>query len=144
MVRAAAVPAIVSWQVTGATGVDLSVDGPGLFGSFGPSGSQSFNFSCGGPVGSTETHSYTLTTTGGMTVSRTLSVSAVVRDNGGGAGQAPPVGGGAGAAGGSGGSGTDNGGGGGAGSGSDTGGGSGSGAGSTGDGGGGTGSTTTN
>ena len=92
VVRAPAVPAVVSWHVTGATGVTLSVDGPGLYGSYGPTGSQEFNFGCGGPVGSTETHTYTLTTTGGITVSKTISASAVVRDNGGGAGQPPPTG----------------------------------------------------
>jgi hypothetical protein len=92
VVRAPAVPAVVSWRVTGATGVTLSVDGPGIYASYGPNGSQAFNFGCGGPVGSTETHTYTLTTIGGVTVSKTISVSAVVRDNGGGAGLPPPTG----------------------------------------------------
>ena len=43
-----------------------------------------FTFSCGGKVGSTETHKYTLTTTGGSgePKSKTLTVSTKVLEKG--------------------------------------------------------------
>ncbi len=88
--RAPAVPVTISWQATGVKGVELSVDGPGFYDRFGPSGSLQFTFSCGGDVGTTETHTYTLTTTGGPTISKTISASAVVRDKGGAVGMAAP------------------------------------------------------
>lgn len=94
VVRAPAVAAVVTWHVPGVTKVTLSVDGPGIYDTYGPNGSQPFNFGCGGAVGSTETHNYTLrgTTPSGVIVVKTVSASAVVRDDGGGAGQAPPTG----------------------------------------------------
>jgi hypothetical protein len=66
--RAPAVPARIAWKVTGAGGVALSVDNPNLVGAYGnyeTEGSLEFTFSCGGPVGSTETHTYTINTFGG-------------------------------------------------------------------------------
>ena len=41
-------PAVVSWVVTGATSVTLSVDGPGAYGTYGPTGSVTLPFGCGG------------------------------------------------------------------------------------------------
>ena len=82
-----AVPLKISWKVTGATGIALSVDDPhrvGSYGSYGAEGTLEFTFSCGGAVGSTETHQYTLTTTGGTghPKSKTLSVSTKVLEKG--------------------------------------------------------------
>jgi hypothetical protein len=82
-----AVPLKISWKVTGATGIALSVDDPhrvGSYGSYGTEGTLEFTFSCGGKVGSTETHEYTLTTTGGTghPKSKTLTVSTKVLEKG--------------------------------------------------------------
>jgi hypothetical protein len=61
-------PAIIEWKVSGATGAALSVDNPGIVGSYrsysGTTGSETLYFSCQ-PAGSTETHVYTIYTTGG-------------------------------------------------------------------------------
>ncbi|GIJ44455.1 hypothetical protein Val02_13410 [Virgisporangium aliadipatigenens] len=60
------VPAEISWKVTGATGIALSVDHPDKVGSYGnyeAEGSMEFPFSCGGQR--TETHTYRITTRGG-------------------------------------------------------------------------------
>lgn len=98
VVRAPAVPVIISWRVTGATGVALSVDNPqivGSYGQYGPQESLELSFPCDGPVGSTVTHTYSITTVGGTgkARSRAISASARVLDDGGGAGQPPPTGG---------------------------------------------------
>ena len=82
-----AVPLKISWKVTGATGVALSVDDPhrvGSYGSYGLEETMEFTFSCGGAVGSTETHKYTITTTGGSgeARSKTLAVSTKVLEKG--------------------------------------------------------------
>jgi hypothetical protein len=76
-------PAIVRWKLSGATGAALSVDNPGVVGSYrsytGTTGTETLNFSCGGGPGSTETHVYTLYTVGGgQQRSRTIKVSATV------------------------------------------------------------------
>jgi hypothetical protein len=81
------VPLKISWKVTGATGIALSVDDPhrvGSYGSYGTEGTLEFTFSCGGAVGSTETHRYTLTTAGGSGQPKagTLTVSTKVLEKG--------------------------------------------------------------
>jgi hypothetical protein len=63
------------------------VDDPhrvGSYGSYGTEGALEFTFSCGGAVGSTETHKYTLTTTGGsgQPKAKTLTVSTKVLEKG--------------------------------------------------------------
>ncbi len=69
-------PGVVSWRATGVTNVTISVDGPGLYGTYGLTGSQEFAFSCNGAEGSTETHSYTFNTVpAGLT--RTITMSAI-------------------------------------------------------------------
>ncbi len=84
--RAPAVPVIISWKVTGATGVALSVDNPdlvGAYGRYGPEGTETFTFSCGGEVNSIETHVYTIYTTGGDPQRRAeVRASAKVIDKG--------------------------------------------------------------
>jgi hypothetical protein len=70
---------VLEWKVTGADSTELSVDGPGLYGSYGLDASASLFFSCGGTSGSYQTHTYTLTTVGGgSAMSRTLTVKALV------------------------------------------------------------------
>ena len=62
----------LSWATQNATGVDLSVDGPGIYGSYGPSGSTTLNVPCNGA-----THTYLLTAKGsnGQTATKTISVA---------------------------------------------------------------------
>jgi len=62
----------LSWTTTNATGVDLSVDGPGVYASYGPNASTSIIVPCDG-----NTHTYQLTAKGssGATASQTISVS---------------------------------------------------------------------
>jgi hypothetical protein len=85
--RAEAVPLIIKWKITGADSAALSVDDPtGTPGTYGPAeltGTSEFTFSCGGEVGSTETHTYAIYTVGGGTQKhKTLKVSAKVLDRG--------------------------------------------------------------
>ena len=85
--RAPAVPLIIEWKITGAESGALSVDDPTHTpGTYGPTelkGSQEFTFSCGGPVGSVEKHTYAIYTVGGGTQkSKTLSATAKVMDAG--------------------------------------------------------------
>ena len=85
--RAPAVPLIIKWKITGAESGALSVDDPtntpGTYGPVGLSGTEEFTFSCGGPVGSTETHTYAIYSVGGGTQKhKTLVVSAKILDQG--------------------------------------------------------------
>ncbi|GAA3343278.1 hypothetical protein GCM10020358_41540 [Amorphoplanes nipponensis] len=85
--RSENVPLIIKWKITGADSAALSVDDPtGTPGTYGPvelQGTQEFTFSCGGPVGSTETHRYDIYTVGGGAQKhKTLKVSAKVLDQG--------------------------------------------------------------
>jgi hypothetical protein len=61
----------LSWTTERATGVDLSVDGGGVYASYGPSGSTTITVPCDGG-----THTYTLTAkaAGGQSGSQTISV----------------------------------------------------------------------
>ncbi|MFC0526137.1 hypothetical protein [Phytohabitans kaempferiae] len=72
------VPVIVEWKVTGADNVTISVDGPGVYGTFPAEGSQEFAFSCGGAApGETVRHTYLLKTVGGGPVkSKQISATA--------------------------------------------------------------------
>lgn len=85
--RADPVDLIISWKITGADGAALSVDDPthtpGTYGSEPLEGTESFGFSCAGPTGTVETHTYAIYTVGGGTQkSKTLKVSAKVLDKG--------------------------------------------------------------
>jgi hypothetical protein len=76
-------PAIVEWKVSGATGAALSVDNPGIVGSYrsyqGATGSETLHFSCGGRPGTRESHVYTIYTVGGATQkSQTINATATV------------------------------------------------------------------
>jgi hypothetical protein len=50
----------LSWHVERATGVTISIDGPGVFDSYGPTDAADLPFACDG-----ESHTYLLTTVGG-------------------------------------------------------------------------------
>jgi hypothetical protein len=77
----AAVPLIIEWQVTGTDQVSLAVDGPGLYAKYGPQASETFTFSCGGAVNSTETHTYLLSFDhNGAHGAKTLSASAKINE----------------------------------------------------------------
>jgi hypothetical protein len=85
--RAPAVPAIIKWKITGATSAALSVDDHShTAGTYGPeplSGTETFDFGCNGPVGSTEKHTYAIYSVGGGPQrSKELVVTAKVLDNG--------------------------------------------------------------
>lgn len=85
--RAEAVPLVIEWKISGATSGALSVDDPthtpGTYGPVELKGSQQFPFSCGGPVGSTEKHTYAIYTVGGGTQkSKTITATAKVMDKG--------------------------------------------------------------
>lgn len=85
--RAPAVPAVIKWQITGATGAALSVDdNTHTAGTYGPeplSGTETFTFGCNGPVGSTEKHTYAIYTVGGgKQRSITITATAKVLDKG--------------------------------------------------------------
>lgn len=85
--RAEAVPLIIKWKITGADSAALSVDDPtgtpGTYSQVEREGTEEFTFSCGGAVGSTETHTYAIYTVGGGTQRhKTLKVSAKVLDKG--------------------------------------------------------------
>jgi hypothetical protein len=72
---------VIEWNVTGAETVELAVDGPGLYGRYPATGTESFTFSCGGTPGSTEKHTYKLTAKHGTYVeTRTLTATATVYD----------------------------------------------------------------
>ncbi|MFD0522454.1 hypothetical protein [Paractinoplanes durhamensis] len=85
--RAKAVPAIIKWKITGATSAALSVDDPtNTPGTYGPeelSGTETFEFSCAGPVGSVEKHTYAIWALGdGKQRSKTITATAKILDNG--------------------------------------------------------------
>jgi hypothetical protein len=85
--RAKAVPAIIKWKITGATSAALSVDDHShTAGTYGPeplSGTETFDFGCNGPVGSTEKHTYAIYSVGGGAQrSKTITATAKVLDNG--------------------------------------------------------------
>ncbi|MFK3982738.1 hypothetical protein ACI2K4_20465 [Micromonospora sp. NPDC050397] len=80
-----AFPLILEWDVIGVTTIELSVDGPGRYGTYPARGTESFAFSCGGTPGSTENHTYKLTAKHGTySDSRTVTGSATVYDLAGG------------------------------------------------------------
>jgi hypothetical protein len=76
------VPVIVEWKVTGAHEVTISVDGPGIYGTYPTQGSAEFTFSCGGADdGETVKHTYLLKTVGGgSTKSKQLTATATAHE----------------------------------------------------------------
>jgi len=74
-------PLVIEWKVTGAHQVELAVDGPGLYNTYGTSGTETFTFSCGGSPGTVEQHMYMLTTVGGgARRTKTITATATVKE----------------------------------------------------------------
>jgi hypothetical protein len=75
-------PVMLEWSTAGGVAsTELSVDGPGLYGSYGASGSETIFFPCGGAPGTMQSHTYTLRTVGGgAQQSQTLTVQARVNE----------------------------------------------------------------
>jgi hypothetical protein len=75
---------IVEWSVSGADSVTLAVDGPGVYNTYGPKGSETFAFGCGGGTpGQLVSHTYTLVAEkDGKQAKKTLTASAKVYDIG--------------------------------------------------------------
>ena len=70
-------PVTIAWKISGATGVTLSVDGPGAYRDYnGKQGSETLSFGCDTSQ-RTSTHTYTITTLGPNSVAKTLTVSAL-------------------------------------------------------------------
>ncbi|MEV0717214.1 hypothetical protein [Asanoa sp. NPDC050611] len=82
---------VVEWKVTGTDKVTLSVDGPGVYKSYGASGSETLSFPCGdwGP-GETAKHTYLLSTVGGGPVA-TKEITATATVSGGPTGTPSPA-----------------------------------------------------
>ncbi|MEU4242624.1 hypothetical protein [Actinoplanes sp. NPDC026619] len=85
--RAPAVPAIIKWKITGADSAALSVDDPtNTPGTYGPeplSGTETFQFTCAGDVGTVEKHTYAIWSVGGGTQhKKTIIATAKILDNG--------------------------------------------------------------
>ena len=61
----------LTWNTQNATGVTISIDGPGIFGSYGPTGQQQVPF-----AGCNTAHTYTLTAkgSGNQQVQQTITV----------------------------------------------------------------------
>jgi hypothetical protein len=76
------VPVTLEWKVTGADKVTISVDGPGVYGTYSTEGSETFTFSCGGAAdGETVKHTYLLKTVGGgSTRSKQLTATATAHE----------------------------------------------------------------
>jgi hypothetical protein len=76
------VPVVLEWKVTGADQVTISVDGPGVYGTYPTEGSETFTFSCGGAAdGETVKHTYLLKTVGGgSTRSKQLTATATAHE----------------------------------------------------------------
>lgn len=69
-------PVTISWKISGASGVTLSVDGPGKYRDYdGSQGSEILSFPCDTDKPTT-THTYTIRTLGGNAVTKTITVSA--------------------------------------------------------------------
>jgi hypothetical protein len=74
-------PVKLEWKVTGADAASISIDGPGLYGTYEPEKSDTFPFSCGGPANSMQTHTYLLKTVGGgEPQTKEITVSARVNE----------------------------------------------------------------
>ena len=69
-------PVTISWKISGASGVTLSIDGPGKYRDYdGLQGSETLSFPCD-TSRPTSTHTYTIRTFGGNAVTKTITVSA--------------------------------------------------------------------
>lgn len=71
----------LEWKVTGADKATISVDGPGIYDTYGVKDSVTLNFPCSGDPGSYQSHKYLLTAIGpDGTKTRTITVKAKVNE----------------------------------------------------------------
>ncbi len=71
----------LEWKVTGAENTTISVDGPGIYDTYGVKDSVTLSFPCSGDPGSYQSHKYLLTAIGpDGTKTRTLTVQAKVNE----------------------------------------------------------------
>lgn len=74
-------PVKLSWKVSGADKVTISIDGPGVFQEYATTDSDTFSFGCDGNPGETAKHTYLLRTVGGGEVKeKTLTVTAKINE----------------------------------------------------------------
>ncbi|WP_436535166.1 hypothetical protein [Actinoplanes sp. HUAS TT8] len=74
-------PVTLEWKVTGAEKATISVDGPGLYDTYGVKDSVTINFPCSGDPGSYQSHTFMLTAIGpNGTRTKTLTVKAKVNE----------------------------------------------------------------
>jgi hypothetical protein len=74
-------PVTLEWKVTGADAATISVDGPGVYGTYEPEKSETFAFPCSGEPNSMQKHTYLLTTVGGGEAkTKEITVSARVNE----------------------------------------------------------------
>jgi hypothetical protein len=70
---------VLEWKAVNVDQVTISIDGPGLFGTYDPTFEHAFPFGCGGASGTMAKHKYTLRTKGGgAEKSQTIEVEARV------------------------------------------------------------------
>lgn len=70
----------LEWKVNGASQVTISIDGPGIYGTYPATSTEQFNFACSGNAGDTQTHTYLLRTVG-ITPTREATVKGTARVN---------------------------------------------------------------
>ena len=74
-------PVTLEWQVTGAEQVSISIDGPGVYGTYPADGGDTYDFGCEGSEGDIQRHTFLLTAVvDGRTVTETLVVTATVHE----------------------------------------------------------------
>jgi hypothetical protein len=75
-------PVTLEWKVRGADAASISIDGPGVYGTYEPEKSETFAFPCSGEPNTFQEHTYLLTTVGGDGEPRTkeLTVSAKINE----------------------------------------------------------------
>jgi hypothetical protein len=73
-------PITLEWKVTGADAASISIDGPGVYGTYEPEKSDTFPFSCGGEANTMQKHTFLLKTVGGGEV-QTKEITVTARIN---------------------------------------------------------------
>ncbi len=73
-------PVTLEWKVTGADAASISIDGPGVYGTYEPEKSDTFPFSCGSEPNTMQKHTFLLQTVGGGEV-QTKEITVTARIN---------------------------------------------------------------
>lgn len=75
-------PVTLEWKVVNADAASISIDGPGVYGTYEPEKSDTYAFGCDGDPGDKATHTYLLTTVGGdgEAATKEITVSATVNE----------------------------------------------------------------